>query len=192
MNTFVLALTLLFASSLGQAETKALKFLKSETDKLRVILNDKKPDRNQRFVEYSRNLFDFRELGKRTIPSALDKAGPAERDTYLSKFAELVEATYVHRVEAHLQDYPLTFAEETAKGEDTIVKLITRPKGKDLVIYLSLVKTPKDYRVFNVVYDTVDLLDVYRKQFSRILQKSSLAELIAKIDKKLLTLKKKK
>lgn len=187
-----------YALAASNAETiGAQAFMQSEVKRLQGLLSNGTGTSAQatNFLNQSRDLFDFQELGRRTIKEHLAKAKPAEQKEFLEKFQELIELSYRSKTEKYVKDYPLTFLGEEAQSGDVKVKLKAKTEKHELDIALFLYKTQsaKDaWKIFNVSYDTVNLQEIYRKQFGRIIVQKSFAELLRRIDVKIAALKKKK
>jgi phospholipid transport system substrate-binding protein len=126
-------------------------------------------------------LFDFEETTRRCLGRHWHGRTPAERAEFVALFADLLERTYIGRIEQYSGE-PVVFAGETVDGERATVRTRLAIKGAGGV--------PIDYRVhrrharwqvYDVTIEGVSLVGNYRAQFNRIIQTSSYEDLVQRL-----------
>ena len=102
-------------------------------------------------------------------------------------FTQLLEESYVRNIEAYGGEkilYGREIQEQEFAEVDT--KIIT-PKSEEFAVNYKLHELNGDWKVYDVMIENVSIVNNYRSQFSRILAKSSFAELLDRIREKLAT-----
>lgn len=133
-------------------------------------------------------LFDFEELGRRALVKHWDGLTPKQRSEFVATFRDLVERSYLRQIHGR-PEYELKFLKQTREGDEATVtgQLNTVARGKKVQVDL-------DYRVhwnkgrwmvFDVVTDEQSLLDTYRAEFNKIINKESFDALLKRMKKKL-------
>jgi phospholipid transport system substrate-binding protein len=140
----------------------------------------------QRRIEVRRiaaDLFDFDEIARRALSRHWTARSPEEQLEFTRLFTELLERTYLGRIEGYAGE-KIVYQGEVVDGSFATVrsKVITRRR----------VETPLDYRlhlrdgrwrVYDVLIDHVSFVATYRSEFSRIIQRESYAALVDRLEK---------
>jgi phospholipid transport system substrate-binding protein len=140
----------------------------------------------QRGIEVRRiaaDLFDFDEIARRALSRHWTARSPEEQLEFTRLFTELLERTYLGRIEGYAGE-KIVYLGEVVDGSFATVrsKVITRRR----------VETPLDYRlhlrdgrwrVYDVLIDHVSFVATYRSEFSRIIQRESYAALVDRLEK---------
>lgn len=120
-----------------------------------------------------KNFFNFEELSKRSIGRPWLKFTPEERSRFVEMFTDLLERTYLGRIEEYS-------GEKVAFDKETIVKdkyaqVDTRLlNGKnDIPVFYRLKLENGEWDVYDVKIEGVSLVKNYKTQFSGILDTSS-------------------
>jgi phospholipid transport system substrate-binding protein len=140
----------------------------------------------QRRLEVRRiatDLFDFDEISRRALSRHWTARSPEEQAEFVRLFTDLLERTYLGRIESYSGE-KIVYMGETVDGSFATVrsKVVTRRRGE----------TPLDYRlhlrdgrwkVYDVLIDHVSFVATYRSEFSRILQKEPYTALVERLRK---------
>jgi len=140
----------------------------------------------QRRLEVRRiaaELFDFDEISRRALSRHWTARGPEEQAEFVRLFTDLLERTYLGRIESYSGE-KIVYLGETVDGSFATVrsKVVTRRRGE----------TPLDYRlhlrdgrwkVYDVLIDHASFVSTYRSEFSRILQKEPYPALVERLRK---------
>ena len=134
-----------------------------------------------------RDFLDIDVLGRRALVDHWDDLTAAQKQDYLALLRTLIEASYVSGLRANLE-YQVVYTGESKKGDDLLVttEIRTKRNGRPFTIAVDyvLVSSEGKLRAFDVVTDGVGLVENYRAQFNRIIDKEGFAGLLARMKKK--------
>lgn len=131
---------------------------------------------------------DFEELSRRALAKHWDKLVVKQRQDFVSTLRQLVERSYVKQVHGQ-PDYDIKWENETRTGNEAAVTatLNTVAKKKKVAVALEYKMLWKDasWVVYDVVTDEQSLLENYRAEFNRIINKEGFDKLLERMKKKL-------
>ena len=165
--------------------------LKAGVDRVLAILQDaalKQPgqaeERRQKIRAVANEVFDWQEIGKRALARHWQARTPQEREEFSKLFADLLERSYVGKIEAYSGE-KIVYGEETVDSDQATVrtKLITKT-GTSIPIDYQMQKVEDRWRVYDVKIENVGLVANYRSQFNRIIQQSGYNDLIQRLKTK--------
>jgi len=165
--------------------------LKGATDRVLKLLQDpelKKPekteDRRKQIRAVANEIFDWRETGKRALGRHAPACTAEQRDEFSPLFADLIERSYVGKLELYTGER-IVYAGESAEADQATVrtKLITK-SGTEIPIDYRMQKEGDRWRAYDVSIEGVSLVGNYRSQFNRIIQQSNCGELVKKLKTK--------
>ena len=165
--------------------------LKAGVDRVLAILQDaalkqpgKAEERRQKIRAVANEVFDWQEIGKRALARHWQARTPQEREEFSKLFADLLERSYVGKIEAYSGE-KIVYGEETVDGDQATVrtKLITK-SGTSIPLDYQMQKMDDRWRVYDVKIENVGLVANYRSQFNRIIQQSGYNDLIQRLKTK--------
>jgi phospholipid transport system substrate-binding protein len=165
--------------------------VKSAVDRvLKLVLDPelKKPEnfieRRKRIRAVADELFDWQETGRRALARHWQARTPQQRAEFSALFADLIERSYVAKIETYSGER-IQYTGETMESDIATVttKLISKA-GTEIPIDYRLQKQGERWRVYDVLIEGVSLVSNYRTQFNRIIQQSGYDELIKKMKTK--------
>jgi phospholipid transport system substrate-binding protein len=165
--------------------------LKGATDRVLMLVQDpalKKPERAQERRKEIRavanEIFDWQEIGKRALGRHWQGRSPKEREEFSALFADLIERSYVGKIESYSGER-IVYAGETIEGDQATVrtKLFTK-SNTEIPIDYRMQKEGDRWRAYDVVVEGVSLVSNYRTQFNKIIQQSGFDELMKKLKTK--------
>ncbi len=165
--------------------------VKVSFDKALALLNDsalKAPDmklkRRDMLREVANGMFDWEEMSKRSMGIYWKDRTPEEKKEFVKLFADLLENTYIERIESYSGE-KIIYAGESLEGAYAMVKtkIITRQNVEIPVNYTLLEKNGR-WAVYDVSIEGVSLVRNYRSQINEILTRSSYPELIKRLQEK--------
>jgi phospholipid transport system substrate-binding protein len=165
--------------------------VKASVDKVIAIVQDpelKKPQnaerRRGRLREVARQVFDFEEMGKRALARHWAARTPEQRKRFGELFADLLEASYVSKIEAYGGE-KILYLPESVDGDTVTVrsKLVTQ-RGTEIPIDYRLQKKGDHWQAYDVVIEGVSLVANYRTQFNKVITQSGYDELVKKMEQK--------
>jgi phospholipid transport system substrate-binding protein len=185
--SFLLVLGITVPGLAGEPTEK----IRQITDKILSIVSDpalKDPSK----VKERRNLirsavderFDWEEMARRSLARHWDQRTAEEKKEFVGLFADLLERTYMGKVEDYSGE-KVRYEGETTEGDYAVVKIkIVTKKNKDILVDYRLKKRGNDWFVYDVSIEGVSLVNNYRTQFNSIILQSSYENLIKKLKEK--------
>ena len=163
--------------------------LRTQIEKAVKILEDpelkKKPvERRAAVRQVANDIFDFSETAKRSLARHWAPRTQAERDEFVSLFSDLLERSYIGKIELYGGE-KIHFVGESLEGEGAVVrtKLITK-QGTEIPIDYRMLHRGERWLVYDVVIEGVSLISNYRTQFNKIITTSSFQDLLKKMKTK--------
>jgi phospholipid transport system substrate-binding protein len=184
-----LAMALLLPAIL-QAATPT-ESVRETVDNVLAILKDpalkgeqKKKERREKLKEVIYRRFDFTEMAKRSLGSEWRRHSPEEQKEFVQLFRELLENAYLDKIESYSGQEVRYLKERVDNNYAEVDTKLVDNKGQEFSIVYRLYNTGGDWKVYDVVIEDISLVNNYRAQFSRVLAKSSYAELVDRMKKK--------
>jgi phospholipid transport system substrate-binding protein len=165
--------------------------LRTQIDRVVKLLEDpelkkdgRQRDRRVAVRQVANDIFDFSETAKRSLARHWTPRTPAERDEFVSLFTDLLERSYISKIELYGGE-KIQFVGESIEGEGAVVrtKLITK-QGTEIPIDYRMLRRGDKWLVYDVVIEGVSLISNYRTQFNKIITTSSYEELVKKMKTK--------
>jgi phospholipid transport system substrate-binding protein len=130
------------------------------------------------------DIFDFGETAKRSLGRHWAARTPAEREEFTQLFADLLERSYLSKIELYGGE-KIQFAGDSVEGDIATVKTrIMTKSGSEVPIDYKMLRKGDRWLVYDVVIEGVSLISNYRTQFNKIIQTSSYPELVKKLKTK--------
>jgi phospholipid transport system substrate-binding protein len=165
--------------------------LRTQIDRVIKTLEDPALQKEGRVLErrkavrkIAEEIFDFGETAKRSLARHWQTRSPAEREEFVGLFADLLERSYMSKVEL-FNGERITYTGETIDGDLALVRtrIITK-QGTEIPVDYRLHKKNDKWLVYDVIIEGVSLIANYRTQFNKIIQTSSYEELVKKMKTK--------
>ena len=169
--------------------------LKQTTDKMIVVLTDpalrdpnKTEERRKLLRQIADERFDWEEMARRALARHWRDRTDEEKREFVSLFSDLLERTYMGRVDNYSGEKVL-YEGETVDGDYGIVRVrvLTTTDGEILAEY-RVRRKENGWFIYDVSIEGVSLINNYRTQFNSIILKSSYETLVkrlrAKVDEK--------
>ena len=145
---------------------------------------DKRADRRAELRRVIGERFDFEEMAKRSLALHWKKRTPEERQEFIPLFSDLLERSYVNKIESYT-DEQILYTDQTIDDDYASVKtkIITK-RNVEIPIEYRLLKNNNRWGVYDVVIEGVSLVNNYRNQFNKIIRKDSYEELVKRMKNK--------
>jgi phospholipid transport system substrate-binding protein len=181
------ALALLLATAPASAATPT-ETLKAYGDVVLKILEDpalKSPDRKQdrraAVRKVAEEVFDLSETAKRALGPHWQQRTPAEREEFTQLFADLLEGTYIARIDEYGGER-IRYTGEKIEGDTAIVQTrVMTKKGTEAPVDARMIRRGDKWFIYDVMIEGVSLVNNYRTQFDRIIRSSSYGELVKRL-----------
>jgi len=141
-------------------------------------------DRRTEIRRLARELFDFEEVTRRTLSRHWAARSADERAEFVALFTDLLERSYVTRVEAYAGENIAYFGEAVDAGYATVRSKILTDRRSEIALDYRLHLRDGRWRVYDLQIDGVSFVSTYRSQFDRIIQAESYAALLERMRKK--------
>jgi phospholipid transport system substrate-binding protein len=140
-------------------------------------------DRRTEIRKLARQLFDFEEVTRRTLSRHWAARSSDERAEFVALFTDLLERSYITRVEAYAGETVTYSGEAVEAGYATVRSKIT-DRRNDIMLDYRLHLREGRWRVYDLQIDGVSFVATYRSQFDRIIQAESYGALLERMRKK--------
>jgi phospholipid transport system substrate-binding protein len=131
---------------------------------------------------------DYDELAKRSLARHWDGLTPKQRAEFTDTLRQLVERSYLKQVHGS-PNYNIKYDKESKEGNEATVDatLHTTSRGKKVDIALEYKMIGKDGKwvVYDVLTDDQSMLENYRAEFNKIINRDGFEALLKKMRKKL-------
>ena len=132
----------------------------------------------------ARGLFDFDELARRALSRHWAGRTHEERAEFVRLFTDLLERSYLNRIEAYAGER-IAYTSEVIDGTYATVrsKIITQRRSEVGINYRMHLHDGR-WQVYDVLIDGVSFLSTYRSQFDRVIQAESYGALVERLRKR--------
>lgn len=131
------------------------------------------------------DLFDFEEMARRSLSIHWASRTKAEQAEFVAHFTDLLERTYISRIESYAGE-KIRYPNEIVDGSYATVRsrILSRRTGTETTLDYRLHQEDGRWKVFDISLDGVSFVSTYRSEFNRIIQSSSYASLVDRMKKK--------
>jgi phospholipid transport system substrate-binding protein len=160
------------------------------TDQVFKILEDpqfqapnRQAERQERLHKLADQAFDWQEVARRALAVHWRERTPQEQQEFVGLFKDLVETTYINRLETSAQEKrEIQYVGEQLDGPRAVVKttVVTR-RNQQVPIEYRLHTVDGRWLIYDVLIEGISLVNNYRAQFNRIITSSSYNDLIQKM-----------
>jgi phospholipid transport system substrate-binding protein len=167
--------------------------IQSTIDAVLAVLKDKnlaapakKAERRGTIRSIIRDRFDFEEMAKRSLARHWKKRTEEERKEFVSVFSDLLEDSYIGKIESYT-DEKITYDKGAMKkgGKYGVVNTTIVTSDVDIPIDYKVKLKENKWWVYDVVIEGVSFISTYRSQYNKIIMKESYAKLIQKMKNRL-------
>lgn len=144
--------------------------------------------RREALSKLIRARFDFVIMSQRTLGKYWKTATAAEQQRFVALFSDLLEASYIGRIEAY-SDETVSYLEEKIEEDRAEVATLVRSAGTEIPIDYRLVQKSNDWFVYDVVVEEVSLIKNYRSSYGEIVRKEGFAGLFTRMEEKIAELR---
>jgi len=131
------------------------------------------------------NVFDFKELSRRTLGKHWKKMNAGQRTEFVELFKQLLQGVYADRLLAY-SDQKIIFGKEIMlkKGRAEVQSYLQTSDGKKIPLFYRLTDKSGSWKVYDVIIEGVSMAKNYRTQFREIIAKDSPEKLLEILRKK--------
>jgi phospholipid transport system substrate-binding protein len=183
------------ASAPPPANSSAMAELKKSNEKLDKVLGKNRPNwspeaelQREEVRKIVGSFLDYGELARRSLARHWDTLTPKQREDFVKTLRELVERSYLKQVHGNA-NYNIKYEKETKDGNEATVTgvLNTVARGKKVKIALEykMIWKGEHWVVYDVVTDEQSMVENYRAEFNKIINKEGFDALLKRMKKKL-------
>src|SRR5262249_22197262 len=158
--------------------------VKEYTDAVVKVLEDqslKVTDRRAAVRKLANDAFDIQETARRALGPHWQQRTPAEREEFVGLFADLLERSYIAKIDLYGGER-VKFIDEKIDGDIATVrgKVVTK-QGQDVPVDARMHKKNDRWLIYDVTIEGISLVSNYRAQFDRIIRTSSYNDLVKRL-----------
>ena len=187
----------LIATILGaaavQAETTPTEDVRTSVEAVIALLKDDQLDRDIRrdkMREVIDKRFDFRAMSQRTLATNWKKASDSEKQKFTELFAELIQNSYVSKIESYTNE-TVEYPAEKKKGRKAVVNTLIITSSAEIPVNYSVYQKDGSWLVYDVIIEGVSLISNYRSSYQEIVKKDGFDGLLARMEEKIRELRSK-
>jgi len=160
------------------------------TDQVVKILEDpqfqapnRHAERQEQLHKIAAQVFDWKEMARRALALHWRERTPQEQQEFVKLFRDLVEGTYINRLESSIQEKrEIQYVGEQVDGSRATVKTnVVTQRNQQVPIEYRLQKADGRWLIYDVLVEGISLVNNYRSQFNRIITSSSYKDLVQKM-----------
>lgn len=169
--------------------------LKTDVDAIITILNDKnlvQEHKNRKIVDLIRQRFDFQTMSQWILALNWRKATSAQQEQFINLFTQLLESTYMGRIEAYTGNYSqnnVKYTEEQIKKGRALVKTLILTENNEIPVDYKLSRRNGEWQVYDVVIEEVSLVSNYRSTYGELVDREGFEGLFDRMERKIEELK---
>ena len=184
LTTIAVALTLLVSSTAWAGPTDQLR---EYTDQVVKVLDDPsmaRQDRRAAVRKIAHEAFDLAETAQRVLARHWQARTPAEREEFTQLFADLLERTYIARMDEYGGER-IKYLGESIDGRLASVRArIVTKTGTEVPVESRMNLRGDRWLIYDILIENVSLVGNYRSQFDRIVRSTSYEELVRRLKTK--------
>ncbi len=139
------------------------------------------PERRAAVRTLAAEAFDVSETAKPTLGPHWQQRTPAERDEFVTLFANLIEQTYIARIDEYGGER-IRYVGEQIDGDRASVRArIVTKKGGEVSVESRLLRKEDHWLIYDVLIENISLIGNYRSQFDRIIRTASYEDLVKRL-----------
>jgi phospholipid transport system substrate-binding protein len=157
--------------------------LKARIDRVLVLL-EQPGDKGADIRKVAEEIFDFEEMSRRALGPHWNGRSPQERHEFVGLFTDLLERSYLTRVESG-RGGKVFYTGETVSGDEATVRTrIVTPQRTELPVDYRMHRKNGRWHIYDVNIEGISLINNYRSQFNAVIQSSSYAALVERLRSK--------
>jgi phospholipid transport system substrate-binding protein len=145
-------------------------------------------ERRQKIRQAVFQRFGFDEMAQRALAQHWRKRTPEERKEFVAVFSDLLERSYIDKVESYgggKQNILYTKETIDKDGYASVRSEIVNKRDMNVEVEYRLLQRDGNWAVYDVVIEGVSLVNNYRTQFNKIILESSYENLVKQMKLKL-------
>jgi phospholipid transport system substrate-binding protein len=138
----------------------------------------RRAERREQLTEVISGRFDFTEMAKRSLGAEWRRLKPSQQQEFVKLFTDLLRDAYVTNIESYKGERVIYKGETEDDPYAVVQTSLKSPDGNEYTIDYRVHLVGNDWKVYDVVIENVSIVNNYRSQFARLINKSSFDGLI--------------
>lgn len=190
-HVLAICFLIFIVSAMASAAPGPTEQIKTTVDAVLQTLKDhslNRQEKRERLLNLIKSQFDFRAMSQAALATNWRKASAEEQKRFTEMFSELLEWTYIGRIEAYTNE-KVEYTGEKIKKRRAVVgtKIVTA--NTEIPIIYKLINREDKWLVYNVLVENVNLVRNYRDSYRSIVKKEGINGLLIKMEQKIKELK---
>ena len=189
--TGFIVLAVMLAATTAHAETTPTEDVRVSVDAVIALLRDDQTDRESRrdrMREVIEKRFDFRAMSQRTLATNWKKASNEEKQKFTELFAELIQHSYVSKIESYTNE-TVEYPGEKKNGRKAVVDTLIITSSAEIPVNYKVYLKDGSWLVYDVIIEGVSLISNYRSSYQEIVKKDGFDGLLVRMEEKIRELK---
>ncbi|HEY7520508.1 MAG TPA: ABC transporter substrate-binding protein [Methylomirabilota bacterium] len=149
-----------------------------------LTLLEQSGDHRAEIRKIAEEIFDVEEMSRRALGQHWKARTPEERREFMTLFADLLDRSYISRVESG-RGGKVNYAGETVTGDEATVRTqIITPQRTEVPVDYRMHRKDNRWKVYDLNIEGVSLIANYRSQFNSVIQSSSYQALVERLRSK--------
>jgi phospholipid transport system substrate-binding protein len=177
-------LALAIQASAGQSPMQSVQ---TAVDAILGILTNEtldKEEKRSKMRAIINKRFDFRAMSQRTLATNWKKASKDEQQQFVGLFAQLIQNSYIGKVEAYTSE-TVEYPAEKIKGKRAVVDTLIITSSTEIPVNYKVYLKNDEWRVYDIIIEGVSLISSYRSTYQEIVKKDGFPGLFVKMEEKL-------
>ena len=154
------------------------------TDQVLKLLDDpgvQGSDRRAAVRKVAIEIFDVQETAKRALGRHWQARTPAEREEFVQLFADLLERTYINKIDLYRGE-KVVYANEAVVGEYATVRVrVVSKQHGEIPVDAKMIRRGDRWLIYDIAVENISLIANYRAQFDRIIRTASYQDLVSRL-----------
>ncbi len=146
-----------------------------------LTAESKRELRRELLLAEIRPVFDFGEMARRSLGIHWRERTPEERAQFVKLFTELLENSYLGKIEAYKGERIAYLGERLDPPYAEVHTMVVTSRRQEIPVDYRLLLEGDRWKTYDVVIEGISLVNNYRSQFGSLLQKSSFGDLVGKL-----------
>ena len=143
------------------------------------------PERRAAVAHIANEAFDVSETAQRALGVHWQQRTPAERVEFVKLFANLLEQTYISRIDQYGGER-IAYLGEQIDGDRAIVRArIVTKNGTEVPVDSRLLLKDNRWLIYDILIANMSLISSYRSQFDRVIRTASYADLVKRLQSRI-------
>jgi len=158
--------------------------LRTYTDQILKVLENpglSLPEKRAAVRKLASEVFDTTETAQRVLGQHWQQRTQAEREDFAKLFANLLEQTYISRIDEYGGER-LAYVSEQVTGDKAVVRArIITNKGTEVPVESRLLLKGDRWLTYDILVENLSLVSNYRSQFDRVIRQQGYPELVKRL-----------